>query len=98
MIAAVEAKLLQDAGLVRTTSALVTPMYFRQIFAFGTQTHTRCLGNHEYESTYCQTPRPTQPLGNIYPESTRPTGAVDKACDPAHVTAQFCDALSGSQL
>ncbi len=52
MVAAVEAELLQDAGLVGTTGALIAAVDSRQILAFGGQTHVRCFGNHEYESTY----------------------------------------------
>jgi hypothetical protein len=64
-IPAVEPKLIEDAALVRTTGALITTVDLREIFAFGAQTHSQGFGNHEYESTYQQTPRPPPSHGNI---------------------------------
>jgi len=61
----------QVARLVQTPGSVVTTVDFGEILALGRQTHARVLGNHEYESTYCRTPRPTPRSGNIYPESTR---------------------------
>jgi len=71
MIPASSAKLIQDARLVRTTGALIAAVDAGQGLAFGGQTHTRGLGNHECESTFQQTTRPPPPPGNIYFESTR---------------------------
>ena len=65
MIPAHGAKLIKDARLVRTTGALVAAVNTGQRLAFGRQTQVRCLGNHEYESTYQQTPRPPPRPGNI---------------------------------
>ena len=65
MITAVEAKLVENAALVRTTGALVTAVNLGEILAFGCQTHSQVFGNHEYESTYRQTPRPPPSPGNI---------------------------------
>jgi hypothetical protein len=65
MITAVEAILVEDAALVRTTGALIATVNFGEILAFGGQTHVQGCGNHELESTYQQTPRPLPSLGNI---------------------------------
>ena len=56
---------------MQTPGPVVTTVDFGGRLAVGGQTHVRVLGNHEYESTYCRTPRPTPSSGNIYPESTR---------------------------
>ena len=64
-------KLIEDARFVRTTGALIAAVNVGQILAFGGQTHVRCFGNHELESTYRRTLRPPPRPGNIYPESTR---------------------------
>ena len=65
MITAGGAKLVEDARLVRPTGALIAAVDAGQGLAFGRQTHVRGLGNHEYESTYRQTPRPPPRPGNI---------------------------------
>jgi len=65
MIPAVEAKLVENAALVRTTGALLTAVSLRQILAFGGHAHSQFFGNHEYESTYRQTPRPPPTQSNI---------------------------------
>jgi hypothetical protein len=65
MVTAVETKLVKNAALVWTTGSLITTVDFGQILAFGGQTHTQGFGNHEYESTYQQTPRPPPSPGNI---------------------------------
>jgi hypothetical protein len=64
MIAAGGAKLIEDARLVRSTGAAVAAVNAGQSLAFGGQTHGRGLGNHEPESTYRRTLRPT-PLPGI---------------------------------
>ena len=46
MVAAIEAKFLQDAGLVGTTGALIAAVDFRQILTFGGQAQVRCSGSH----------------------------------------------------
>ena len=71
MITAGGAKLVEDARLMETTGPLVAPVDAGERLAFGRQTHVRCLGNHELESTNRRTPRPPTRPGNIYPESTR---------------------------
>jgi hypothetical protein len=48
------------------TGALVTAVDLGEILAFGRQTHSQAFGNHEYESTYQQTP--SRPLAD--PSST----------------------------
>jgi hypothetical protein len=50
---------------VRTPGALVAAVDAGQCLAFGRQTHVREVSNHECESTYRQTPRPTPRPGNI---------------------------------
>lgn len=65
MIAAGGAKLIEDARLVRPTGAAVAAVNAGQGLAFGGQTYVRGLGNHESESTYRRTPRPTPRPGNI---------------------------------
>src|SRR5437667_8413471 len=65
MITASGAKLVEDALFVRTTSTLITAVNAGQGLAFGRQTHLRGFGNHEYESTYRQTPRLSPAPGNI---------------------------------
>jgi hypothetical protein len=52
MIPAVEAKLVEDAALVRPTGPLITAVDLGEILALGGQTHSQGFGNHEYESTY----------------------------------------------
>jgi len=58
-------KLVEDARLVATTGALIAAVNAGQGLAFGGQTHGRNVSNHEYESTYRQTPRPPPRPGNI---------------------------------
>src|SRR5262245_58091933 len=80
MVAAVEAELVENTRLEPTPGPAITAVNFGEIFAFGGQTHVRVLGNHELESTYGRTPRPTPRHGNIYPESTR-SDNTELKCD-----------------
>ena len=65
VISAVEAKLVENATLERPSGALITAVNFSQILPFGGQTHSQGFGNHEYESTYRQTPCPPPSPGNV---------------------------------
>ena len=65
MITAGGAKPVEDARLMRTTSAAVAAVVAGERLAFGRQTHVRDVSNHECESTYRQTPRPTPRPDNI---------------------------------
>ena len=65
MITARGAKLIEEARLVRTTGARIAAGDAGQGLAFGRPTQVRCLGNHEGESMYRQTPRPPPSPGNI---------------------------------
>ena len=47
MIPARDAKLVEDARLVRPTGALIAAVNAGQGLAFGGQTHVPNLGNHE---------------------------------------------------
>jgi hypothetical protein len=73
MIATDGTKLVQNASFMKAAGTLITTLDGVKIFPFAGQTHIRCLGNHELESTNSQTPRPDPSPGNLYPESTRPT-------------------------
>ena len=55
----------RDAALVPPARTLITTVDLGEILALGSQTHSQGFGNHEYESTYQQTPRPPPSPGNI---------------------------------
>lgn len=65
MIPTVKAKLVKNTGFVQPASPVITAVDLRAILALGGQTHSQVFGNHEYESTYQQTPRPPPSPGNI---------------------------------
>ena len=47
MAAAIEAELLEEAGLVGTPGMLIAAVDLGEMLAFGRQTQVRCFGNHE---------------------------------------------------
>lgn len=65
------AKLVENFGLVRPTGALRATVEAGRGLAFDGQAQVRGFGNHQYESTYQQTPRPLPCPSNIHFESTR---------------------------
>src|ERR1700690_2045958 len=90
MIPADGAKLVEDFALMLPSGSLITVVNPTQILRFCFDTHCRCLGNHDYESTnrltLCQACLP----GNIYCEAMRlptdPKMRLDPSCAPGRLS------------
>src|SRR5580658_2668262 len=80
VIAANRTKLVEDFALMLPSASLVTLVNPAQILRLCFDTHCRCLGNHDYESTnrltLCQACLP----GNIYREAMRSSACRITGC------------------